>query len=140
MPLKLPELYYRVRDNGAAVFRLDTENRNRRIEMEQIAVVNTRNGEIKPHGDRTLAETDRAAIRGWLSDRQALTARREVDDILRTVDHLNQTAHWVQTRASDDQLDAVANALLLAMHDLRSVLVRKQGDRLAKAQDQSPGD
>lgn len=139
MPLKLPDLYYRVRDNGAAVFRLDTENRNRRIEMEQIAVVNVRNGEIKPHGDRTLTETDRAAIRTWLSDRQALTTRREVDDILRTVDHLNQTAHWAQTRASDDQIDAVANALLLAMHDLRSVLVRRQGDRLMKADGDQAG-
>ena len=115
MSLKLPELYFRIRDNGAAVFRLDTENRSRRIEMEQIAVVNIRNGEIRPHGDRALSEADRAGIRAWLADRQALTARREVDDILRTVDHLNQTAHWAQTRASDDQLDTVTDALLLAM-------------------------
>lgn len=140
MSLKLPELYFRIRDNGAAVFRLDTENRSRRIEMEQIAVVNARSGEIRPHGDRALSEADRAGIRAWLADRQALTARREVDDILRTVDHLNQTAHWAQTRASDDQLDTVTDALLLAMHDLRSVLVRKQGDRLLKARGESPED
>jgi hypothetical protein len=38
----------------------------------------------------------------------------------------------VQTRASDDQLDLVTDALLLAMHDLRTVLVRRKADRLAK--------
>ena len=45
---------------------------------------------------------------------------------------VNQTAQWAQSRASDDQLDAVTDALLLAMHDLRSVLVRKRADRLLK--------
>jgi hypothetical protein len=44
-----------VRENGAAVFRVDTENRQRRIEMDQIAIINMRNGEIKPHGERTLS-------------------------------------------------------------------------------------
>ena len=49
---ELPEYYFRVRENGAAVFRLDTENRHRRIDMDQIAVLNIRNGDIKPQGDR----------------------------------------------------------------------------------------
>jgi len=40
----LPEYYFRTRENGAAVFRVDTENRQRRIEMDQIAIVNVRNG------------------------------------------------------------------------------------------------
>lgn len=128
----LPDYYFRVRENGAFVFRLDAENRQRRIEMEQIAAVNVRNGEVRPHGDRRLTPADRAAIDAWLRDRQVLLAAREVDDILRTVDHLNLTAHWVQTRATDAQLDAVTDALLLAMHDLRSVLVRRKAERLMK--------
>ena len=33
---KLPEYYFRVRENGAFVFRLDTENRQRRIEMHDL--------------------------------------------------------------------------------------------------------
>ncbi|MFT6025713.1 MAG: hypothetical protein ACI9PY_003858, partial [Ascidiaceihabitans sp.] len=33
---------------------------------------------------------------------------------------------------SDEQLDAVTDDLLLAMHDLRSTLVRKKADRLTK--------
>lgn len=62
MVAELPPYYFRVRDNGAFVFRVDTENRQRRIEMDQIAVVNIRNGEIKPHGGRELTPEDLAAI------------------------------------------------------------------------------
>lgn len=133
----LPDYYFRTRENGAAVFRVDTENRQRRIEMDQIAVVNVRNGEVKPHGDRTLTEGDIAAIQSWLNDRVALLAEREVDDILRTVDHLNLTTQWVQSKATDDQLDQITDTLLLTMHDLRSVLVRKKADRLMKAQEKA---
>lgn len=132
MSAGLPEYYFRVRDNGALVFRIDTGNRHRRIEMEQIAVVNVRNGEVKPQGGRELSQTDRAEIDRWVADRRLLLEAREVDDILRTVDHLNLTAQWAQSRASAEQLDLVADALLLAMHDLRTVLVRKKADRLLK--------
>lgn len=98
--------------------------------MDQIAVVNIRNGEIKPHGDRVLSDEDVTVIRDWMTDRQALLADRTVDDILRAVDHLNLTTQWAQSRATDEQLEAVTNSLLLAMHDLRSVLVRRKADRL----------
>lgn len=126
----LPEYYFRVRENGALVFRVDTANRMNRIEMEQIAVVNVRNGEVKPHGERELSEADRARIDRWLQDRRAQLAEREVDDILRTVDRLNLTAAWAQQKATAEELDRVTDALLLAMHDLRSVLVRKKADGL----------
>ncbi len=128
----LPEYFFRTRENGAFVYRVDTENRQRRIDMDQIAVVNIRNGEIKPHGGRALSEADMAAIRAWMEERAALLARRQIDDILRTVDHLNQTAHWAQSKASDEDLEAITDALLLAMHDLRTVLVRKKADRLMR--------
>jgi hypothetical protein len=132
MTTDLPELYFRVRENGALVFRVDTENRQRRIEMEQIAVVNVNKGEIKPHGEGDLSAGEMEEIRGWLEDRQALMAAREMDDILRAVDHLNLTAQWAQARATEAQLQKVTEPLLMAMHDLRSVLVRKKADRLMK--------
>lgn len=135
MTADLPDYYFRVRENGAVVFRVSTENRQRRIEMDEIAVVNVRNGNIKPHGDVELTAADRAAIDEWLVARQAQLAAREVDDILRTVDHLNLTTQWAQSRATDAQLEAVTDALLLAMHDLRSMLVRRKADRLGKATD-----
>ena len=138
MSTDLPEYYFRVRDNGAFVFRVDTENRHRRIEMDQIAVVNIRNGEVKPQGDRSLSAEDMAQIKTWMAERKALLARRDMDNIHRAVDYLNTTAHWVQSKASDDQLEEITDTLLLAMHDLRSVLVRKKADRLLK-QDASGG-
>jgi len=131
---ELPDYYFRVRDNGALVFRVDAENRQRRIEMDQIATINIRNGEVKPHGDRHLSDDDMAAITDWMTKRTALLAARDVDDILRAVDHLNLTTHWAQTRATDAQLDTVTDTLLLAMHDLRTVLVRKKADRLLKGE------
>ena len=130
MGAELPDYYFRIRENGAAVFRVDTENRQRRIEMEQIATVNTRNGEIKPHGDRVLTDTDLTTIKDWLLRRIALLTRRDIDDIHRAVDYMNITTQWVQSKATDEQLEDVTDALLLAMHDLRSVLVRKKADRL----------
>lgn len=133
MTAELPDYYFRVRENGAAVFRVSTENRQRRIEMDEIAVVNVKNGNIKPHGDVVLTDADMQAIEAWIAERQAQLAAREVDDILRTVDHLNLTAQWAQSRATDEQLEAVTDRLLLTMHDLRTVLVRKKADRLGKS-------
>jgi len=129
---ELPDYYFRVRENGAAVFRVDTENRQRRIEMNQIAVINIKNGEVKPHGDRTLSDDDLTEIETWMANRTALLAQRDIDDIHRAVDYLNITTQWVQSKASDEQLEDVTDALLLAMHDLRSVLVRKKADRILK--------
>ena len=126
----LPDYYFRVRENGAFVFRVDTENRQRRIEMDQIAVINIKNGQVKAHGDRELSDEDKAVIQNWIEERTALLAERDIDDIHRAVDYLNLTTHWAQSRATDDQLEDVTDALLLAMHDLRSVLVRKKADRL----------
>jgi hypothetical protein len=127
MTAELPDHYFRVRENGAVVFRISTENRQRRIEMDEIATVNVRNGTIKPHGDVTLTKADIQAIEAWITERQAQLAAREVDDIL------NLTTQWAQSRATDEQLEAVTDRLLLTMHDLRTVLVRKKADRLGKS-------
>lgn len=132
MATLLPEYYFRVRENGAFVFRVDTENRQRRIEMDQIAVINIKNGEVRANGDRTLSEKDTQTIREWMDARAKTLATRDMDDMHRAIDHLNLTAHWAQSRATDAQLEEITDALLMAMHDLRSVLVRKKADRLSK--------
>lgn len=126
----LPEYYFRVRDNGAAVFRIDTENRQRRIDMEEIATVNVKNGNVKVHGDRVLTAAESALIRDWIEKRQEVLAARDVDDIFRAIDHLNLVTQWAQSKATDGQLEQFTDELLLAMHDLRSVLVRKKAERL----------
>ncbi len=126
----LPELYFRVRDNGAAVFRLDSANRDRRLAFEQVAVINTNRGDFKTTGDHILTEDERAQITAWLTARMDLLAQRAIDDVRRTIDQINQTSHWAQSQATDAQLDEVTEPFLLAIHDLRSVLVRKKADRL----------
>ncbi|MDB5666903.1 hypothetical protein [Cypionkella sp.] len=134
MSTDLPEYYFRIRDNGAAVFRVDTENRQRRIEMDEIALVNVKNGNIKPHGDHQLTLAEVTVIGEWVAKRQAMLAARDVDDILRTTDHMNLTTQWAQSKATDAQLEEITDLLLLAMHDLRSVLVRKKSERLMKGE------
>lgn len=129
---KLPDYYFRIRENGAAVFRVDTENRQRRIELIEIAAVNVKNGNIKPHGETKLTQAEQKLIADWLAERRALLERRDLDDILRAVDHMNLTTQWAQAKASDAQLEAMTDTLLLAMHDLRLVLVRKKAERLGK--------
>lgn len=128
----LPDYYFRIRENGAVLFKVDTENRQRRIELDEIATINLKNGNVKPHGDHDLTVEEQTLIRDWIAARTATLARRDLDDIHRTVDHLNLTAQWAQSRASDADLDEVTDALLLAMHDLRSVLVKRKADRIAK--------
>lgn len=140
MSSELPEYYFRVRDNGAAVFKVDTENRQRRIEMDQIAVANIRNGEIKAQGGRELTPEDLKVIKDWMEARIALLAARDIDDIHRAVDYMNLTTHWAQTKATDEQLEDVTDALLMAMHDLRTVLIRKKADRLMKGREDASDD
>lgn len=125
----LPQFYFRVRENGATVFRVDTENRQRRIEMTEIAVVNIRNNQVRPHGDHVLTVQEADVIKDWMEERRSVLATRDIDDIYRAVDYLNLTTHWAQTRANNEDLEDITDALLLAMHDLRTVLVRKKADR-----------
>lgn len=131
----LPDYYFRVRENGAAVFRIAPETRLQRIELEQIATLNIRSGEIRPHGERKMMPADLEAIRAWMVERQDLLAQRDLDDIFRAIDHLNLTAQWAQSRASEADLERVTDQLLMAMHDLRTVLVRKKADRTSSATD-----
>jgi hypothetical protein len=88
--------------------------------MDQIAIINMRNGEIKPHGERRLSEDDLARIHGWIEERAWILANRIIGNIHRTVDYLNFTTQWVQSKATPDQLDMVTD-------DLRSTLLHKKG-------------
>ena len=129
---EIESLFFRVRENGAAVYRVDAENRQRRLDMQQIAVVNIRNGDVKPQGDQIPTAAERNEIDAWVVARRKVIEERRIDDLIRTADHLNLTAQWVQTKATDEQIDMFADDLLMAMHDLRSVIVRKKADGLIK--------
>jgi hypothetical protein len=125
----IPKLYFRVRDNGAAVFRVDGENRDRRLAFDQVAAVNTNRGDFKALGDHILTPEERQTITSWIEDRQSVLAARQIDDVHRAIDQINKISQWVQSTATGPQLDDVTEQLLLAMHDLRCNLVRKKADR-----------
>jgi len=128
----LPRHFFRIRETGAAVFRVDDATRSRRVEMDQIAVVNLRSGEVKPQGGRELSDADHAAIADWLAERRGVLARRTRDEVEACIERLNLTAQWAQAKAAPEELEAVTDRLILAMHDLRTVLVRKKAERIEK--------
>ena len=137
MSVEPPEYYFWIRENGAVVFHVNTENRQRRIDMDQIAVVNFNKQEIKPHGSRELSAEDLAAIDAWVEKRIALLKARTLDDIHSAADHLNETTQWAQSKASDEESAEITDTLLMTMNDLRTVLVRKKADQVMKAQAKS---
>jgi hypothetical protein len=122
-----PDLYFRIREPGALVFRVDTDGP--RVAMEPLAVVNLRTGETRAQGERTVTPEEQGQIASWMADRLATLAAREAAQPAELVEALNRTAHWAQTRASDADLAAATDDLLLAMHDLRRVLIRRKADR-----------
>ena len=108
------------------MFRVDDANPQGRLELEPLALVNLRSGEVKPQGGQVLTAGDEDAIAAWVRERRATLAARDAEDIRRTLERINHAAHWAQTRATDAEIDAVSQDLLLAMHDLRAVLVRRR--------------
>ncbi|WP_348662180.1 hypothetical protein [uncultured Planktomarina sp.] len=97
--------------------------------MHQIAAINIRNQTVKPLGDTVLTDEETKLIADWMRERKTVLEEREIDDILRTIDHLNLTAQWAQSKASDADLERVTDQLLLSMHDLRTILSRKKIER-----------
>lgn len=128
----LPEYYFRLREGGATVFHILTDDHNGRTDMQQIALVNTGTGKIRPYRGRALTDADRAAIDTWLTERRESLSWKKLEQAMRTVEDINQTAHWAQAEASDEDLATVSDALLLAVHDLRQVLVKKSARRARK--------
>ena len=124
--------YFRIRENGAAVFKIENDPRQRRLDFEEIASLNIRNGAIKPHGNHTLSDQDLAAITAWISTRQSALALRESSLGADVIEQLNLLTQHLQSKASDAEIEALSDPLLFAMHDLRSLLIRKKAERLTK--------
>lgn len=117
------KLYYRHRENGVTVFRMEVANRQRRIELNQIATI--RKGEVVPHKRRPPTEAEIAEIEAWDT---AFAAKRDVDDFNETekfIEQLNLFTDWAARKAPADQIDAQSDALLTALLDLRQVVVRR---------------
>jgi hypothetical protein len=129
MNTPLPKYFFRIRENGAVLFKTPGENRQNRAEMHQIAAINMRSETIKSQGDTPLTDEETKLIKDWMHKRKTVLEEREIDDILRTIDHLNLTAQWAQLKASDVDLERDTDQLLLSMHDLRTILSRKKTEQ-----------
>ncbi len=118
------DLYFRIKDNGATVFRINDETRHRRLDLQPIAEANVRNGDIKLRKDVTLTDAETTEIKRWLDARGAELAAREIDQARLTIEHLNATANWISSKPDPVAAEAMSEDLLMAMHDLRAAIVR----------------
>ena len=121
-------LYFRTRENGAAVFRVDTENKSRRLELQQIATVAIRKAEYRVHGDAVITESEDEAINSWIAARLEILKSENKTEIPRLIENIKATTHWIVSQAEDDDIELHSEELLLAIHDLRSVIIRKKAE------------
>lgn len=125
MPDK-PELFFRRRERGAGVYRVETGNTGR-MDLQQIAIVKP-NGEVKPVGRHEPTEAEQALIADWISTETARQNARDAARMDRLLGELNMAAQWLQSEVPDSMIAENAQDLLLSIHDLRSTIVK----RLAK--------
>ncbi|MEO1562459.1 MAG: hypothetical protein AAFR98_03405 [Pseudomonadota bacterium] len=124
-------LYFRTRENGAAVFRIDTKNRNRSLELIQIANISLRKQEIRPQGDSQISDAERAEIEDWIKARLEKLTSRDKDELDRMIDQIKTTTHWIISQATPEQVDEVSEELLLTLHDMRAAIVRKKAEGMS---------
>lgn len=122
------ELYFRLRPGGATVFRVTEMAKDRRMDLVQIANLNLKNASIKPSKNEALSEDETQRIQKWLNDRLVADAQSNREQIGELIDRLGLAAHWIKADAGDEDIAAIERQLLLAMHDLRQVLVRRKSN------------
>jgi hypothetical protein len=117
--------YFRPRPGGAALLKITYDARLKRSRLHRIAGVEA-SGEVRVVEGYTLSAEEDALIAQYLTQGNGLTGRGA--DALR---ELGAIAHWAQFRATPEELAEATELLLLAMQDLREVLVRKAAQRSA---------
>ena len=118
------KLYYRHRENGVTVFRMEVANRQRRIELNQVATI-TRHGEIVPHKRRTPTPEELTEVQQWWDNWQVRRDAGDLDEAEEFITELNLFADWAARKADAAQIDKQSDALLTALLDLRQVIVRR---------------
>ena len=118
-----PTLYFRRKENGAAVYRIAT-GEHARLDMLQIAVLK-QNGEVKPSGKQEPTESELTEIDTWHDARNSEQQNRDTARVDQLIGDINAVAQWVQANANDKQIEESSQPILMAMHDLRSTLVRR---------------
>lgn len=125
--LDRPTLYFRRKGNGATVYRVAT-GEHARLDMQKIAILK-QNGEVKSSGQQPPTKAELIEIATWHNARQADQKTRDAAQVDRLVGDMNAIAQWVQADADDKQIAQNAQPILMAMHDLRTTLVRRLSDQ-----------
>lgn len=118
------DYYFRLRPGGAAFMKLVHDPRLRRTRFHRIAGIETTTGNVSVTDGHTLTDVEEALIADYLAHGNGLCGHTA-----RAVSEIGHIAHWAQFRASPDELVAATEDLLLAIQDLRDVLVRKAAQR-----------
>ena len=121
-----PSLYFRTRPNGATVFRVSEDPEKRRLSFMQIAVANVRTGGIRTNDTGAPNPAELEEIGEWMASKKEEMSADRRQDVLALCDSLGMAAHWIQTDASDSDIDNIEARLLLAMHDVRRTLARRK--------------
>ncbi len=122
-----PTLYFRRKENGAAVYRITT-GKHTRLDLLQIAVLK-QNGDVKPSGKQEPTDVELTEIAIWHDARKAEQKTRDAARVDRLISDMNAVTQWVQANANDKQIAQTAQPVLMAMHDLRTTLVRRMAGR-----------
>ena len=128
--IERPTLYFRRKDNGAAVYRIASGDHGR-MDMQQIAVLK-QNGDVKPQGKQAPTDAELAEMAEWNQARMSGQTARDAARIDQLITDMNAAAQWFQANANDAQISQNAEPILMAMHDLRSTLVRRMAGKNPK--------
>lgn len=124
------EYYFRISLDGATVFILNRETRHKRIELQEIATIFMPQAKVTPISGRSLSSEEERAIENWISERKKYLYEQDTATAKRVVEDINKLTHWARYQATPEQLNPVNDDLLLAIYDLRSVLVKKMAEQL----------
>lgn len=116
--------YFRPRPGGAMLLRIDYDARLRRSQMTRICGIDLATGAVLPSDAPRLTAEEHALVAEWLASGNGLSGRAA-----QAVTQIGHIAHWAQFLAQPDDLDAATDEILLALQDLREVLVRKAAAR-----------
>ena len=116
--------FFRPRPGGAMLLRIDYDARLRRSSMTRVCGIDLATGAVLPSDAPNLTAEEQALVAEWLDAGNRLTGRGA-----QAVTQIGHIAHWAQFLAKPGELDAATNEILLALQDLREVLVRKAAQR-----------
>ena len=121
--------YFRLRPGGAMMLRIAYDPRLRRSDMHRVAGINRASGAVDVTIGHDLTDEERGLIDGWLAKGNGLEGASA-----KAIEEIGHIAHWAQFRASPSDLATATEELLLAMQDLREVLVRKAAQRAQRSE------